>query len=364
MIPYQKIGELNIFVNSRNPIFCDFSLTERELLSKEIQTLYESLIANNDAKNEIYVEAVFSKSGDLVISMTLFVKFVSLYKNTIGYNKILRCLDYIIGEIKNKKIILNGNENITIAISKLNLASLSTAIKLFERSQAELLKENNNGNYNLFKSEEELNKFFNTKLSDNFFFVNCHRLTEIHEIDVKLMEARYCLALGLSLSSIAMLCITLEETLKSLLKYKLLKELSDKSTDGSKLEHMSRVSKAVQKKYGGKTLNSLILLSREKGIINDEEKKKFDELKILRDGHLHSDKSKIFSKNKAPVQLFSMEDGFPKLVEVRNMGMDELIFAKGVTQKHVLDRDAKFIFFEIEEHLITVCKRFWEENYN
>lgn len=364
MIQYQKIGETKIFVNSRNPILCDFTINERELLSKEIQVLYELLIRNYNEKDDIYVEVVYSKVGDLILELNIFVKFVGLSKNVLNYNKILRCLNDIFEEIKNDKISIGDKEIFIISIMKMNIASLSTGIMLFERAQAELLKEDYEGNYILFKTEEDLHKFFNTKLSDNFFFVNSHRLTDIHEIDVKLIEARYCLALGLTLSSIAMLCIALEETLKSLLKYKLLKELLDKSAEKPNLGEISRVSKRVQKEYGNKTLGALIQSSQEKRIINDEEKVKFDELKVLRDGHLHSDKSKIFSKNKAPVHLVSLEDGLPKIVEVKNMSMDELIFAQGVTQKHILDRDAKFIFFEIEEHIIRVCKRFWKEHYN
>ena len=364
MNPYQKIGEIEIFINSRNPIYCDFSETERELLSKEVQNLYESLITNYVEKDDIYVEAGFSKNGDLILSLTLFVRFISLYKNIFNYNRIIKCLNEVIDEIKNNRININSSERFVITIMRMNLASLSTAIFLFERGQAELLKETNEGNYSLFQKEEELFKFFNDKLSDNFFFINTHQLTDIHEIDVKLIEARYCLALGLTLSSIAMLCITLEETLKSLLKYKLVKGLLDASTEKPSLNEISRVSKAVQKKYGNKTLGPLIQFAREKVIITDEEKDNFDELKTLRDGHLHSDKSKIFSKNKAPVQLISMESGLPKIVEVKNMSMDELIFAQGVTQKQISDRDAKFIFIEIEEHIINICKRFWTDHYN
>ena len=364
MTPYQKIGEIEIFINSRNPLFCDFSQTERELLSKEVEKLYVSLIINYKEKDDIYAEANFTKSGDLILSLKVFVKFINLFTNTFNYNNVSVCLNKIIEGIKNQKIFIKNIEKFLISIMKMNIASLSTAIFLFERGQADLLKENNDGKYILFQNEDDLFKFFNTKLGDNFFFINSHQLTDFHEIDVKLIEARYCLALGLTLSSVAMLCITLEETLKSLLKYKYLKELHDASTERPSLSEISRVSKAVQNKYGSKTLGPLIQSARAKDIINDEEKNKFEDLKILRDGHMHSDKSKIFSKNKAPVQLISMEDGIPKVVEVKNMSMDELIFAQGVTQKQISDRYAKFIFFDIEEHILNVCKRFWKEHHN
>lgn len=364
MIPYQKIGEIKIYVNSRNPVYSDFTDAEREVLANEFKNIYEKYISGYNEKDIVMIECLFSKSSDLTFTLTILVRYSSLYQNTTEYYNIYNRMYEFVESINSSYLSLNENEKFLMALQSMNVAPPKIAIKLFEKAEADLIKEKNDNKYILFDSEDNLCDFFNEKLKDNFFFVNSHRLTNIHEIDVKLAESRYSLALGLTQSSIAMLCVTLEEFLKSLLKYKLVKSMLATSKEKPNLGEISRISKAAQKKYGSETLGPIIKLAKEKKIITDEEEIKFNDLKTLRDGYLHSDKSKIFSKTKVPVHLVSMENNSIKVVETKNMSMDELIFAQGISQKNISDREAKFIFFEIEDYIFRVCERFWKDHYN
>jgi hypothetical protein len=359
MVPYQKIGELKIYVNNRKLNDCDFNLIERAELANNFIKYYESIASNFQEKEKVSIECEYSKEINLIFDLTITVKFISLYENTKDYPNILSFLYNISDSIKSGTISLKNKEEFKLAIMSSNIASPNVALKLFEKAEFTLLKEN--GDNILFESDDKLLSFFNDKLRDNFYFVNCFRNTNIHEVDVKLIEARYCLSLGLSLSSISMLCITLEEMLKSLLKYKLLKKLFDASSEKPNLSELSRVSLKVQKEYGSKTLGPCIYLAKKEKIITDEEEDKFKQLQILRDGFVHSDKSKIFSKDKFSVKLIN--DKF-EVVETKDMNILELIFMQGVSQKTILDRDAKMLFYDIENLIHTVIKRFWEVHYS
>ena len=355
--PFQKIGEIKIFVNSRKLTNCDFTIAERKTIGIEIQKLYDKELAKFEDKNLLYVECSISESGDLILVINIFVQYEGLHSNISKYPKILEFLHTIVENYKGAIVNLN-NEKFSSAVMECNLASYSMALKLFERAESEMLKESFEGKFVLFDTENDLEKHFVGKIKENFHFINCHRLTGIHEVDIKMLESRYCLAMGFTQAALSMLFITAEEALKTILKYNLIKKRLGDSKEEPNLTEVGKVSSEAQKKYGSEPLGVCIKLAKEENIITDDEESKFKEMVKLRDGYIHSDKSRIFSKNKFPVQLVKFEGNELKLVETKEMNMNELIFGQGLAQKNLSDREAKRIFLEVEEMIFSICGRF------
>jgi hypothetical protein len=356
-VPYQKIGEIKIFVNARHIYGCDFSVGERNILGEELMKLYESNFTKAE-KDEILVECYVPEKGDLVFSLNVLVKYKNLHSNISKYSQILDFISKIIDLFSGSELSLNENCSFRIAVKEYNLASYAIAIKLFEKAESEMLKESSEGKYVLFETEKDLENLFTEKIKDNFHFINCHRLTGIHEVDIKMLESRYCIAMGITQAALSILFITVEETLKTLLKYKLTSMLIRESDEEPNLNEISRVSQEAQKAYGTKTLRPCIYLARKEDLINEAEQDKFIEVANLRNGYIHSDKSKIFSEDKFPVQLVKIEENQLILVETKEMSMNELIFAQGISQKSISDREAKRLFIEIEDIVFNVCERF------
>jgi len=194
MPDYQKIGELKIFVNSRSYLYCDFTETERIILGNKLKDLYETLIKPYEVKNILYVECSVAQNSDLFLTLTLYVKYIGLHPNLKDYPEVFEFIKFIVEEFSNAVLQLNDTESFKIAVFNQNVAPYHIAIKLFEKAEAELMKGKNDNKYVLFENEESLKKHFSDRLVENFEFINCHRTTGLHEVDIKLLESRYSVA--------------------------------------------------------------------------------------------------------------------------------------------------------------------------
>jgi hypothetical protein len=358
MNTYQKIGIVKVFVNSNVVNRCDFNSKQRSMLGEDFKTKYENFIKDYEEKEEIYIECGISQTGDLIFDLGFFVLYQGLHTNVSNYHKIQYCIYDIIDHFKEISLSIDEDKNFKLAVKESHIAPYPIALKRFEKAEAEIIKKENDGKYVLFKSESQLNDHFSKRLKDNFYFINCYRTTDIPEVDTKLLEARYCIAFGMTQSAISMLFITSEEALKSLLKYNLMDQKLKVSKQKPNLTELSDISNEAEKEYDSKPLGDCIKLSKEQNIINDTEETRLKLMVKQRDGYIHSSKSRIFAKNKFPVQLVKIENKRIKVVETKEMKIGDLMFAHGFAQKSLSDREAKRLFLEIEDFIYRICGRF------
>ena len=168
------------------------------------------------------------------------------------------------------------------------------------------------------------------------------------------------MAYGLYNVSIAYICIVLEETIKTLLKYKFIHNNQDHSTKPSLIE-IKDLSIKAQKKYGSESLGDCIKFAFHEDIITDDEKNVLNRINnFLRNAHIHSDKSKMFSKNKTDIKLVGFEGGEMEITDEQELSLNELIYVQGFMQTYLAEKNAKKIFYDIEEIIYTICNRYWK----
>ena len=356
MVLTQKIGGIKIFVNQGSHII---NKETRDELFKIFEKVFNEKLDLSNYKEALYFDCTYKDTDDFIIEINISVLYVGLYQTEINYSYIHPYLIGFANDFGNTILELNDKKYL-IAVMVLQLISLDEINSIIERSEAQLLKSRNNNKFSLFQNEDELLDIVKENVTKNFFFANCHRKTNFHEIDPKLIEARLSLTYGLYNASIALICITLEETLKTLLKYTYIRNNRDKETNPS-LKEVKSMSNIVQKMYGSDTLGECIKNAFREKLITDDEKTHLNRINnFLRNAHIHSDKSKMFAKNKTSVQLVTFEKGQIKVVDEEKLSIDDFIYGQGYLQMSLSVKNAKTLFYEIEEIIFTLCDRYWK----
>ena len=179
-------------------------------------------------------------------------------------------------------------------------------------------------------------------------------------IDIKLSEARQCLSLGLPISAITMICVTLEESLKTLIKYK---TIHHKNQGTSKLEALEAISLETEADFGGISLGPAIKKAFELKIITEDEKKVLTEIKdSVRNSFIHSDKSKILTEDKnIPVQTVTFDQDQVKMTDDTIISGLGFLFAHGILQRKFAGENAESIVNSIYNLIIKIVDRFYED---
>jgi hypothetical protein len=214
--------------------------------------------------------------------------------------------------------------------------------------------------YNPFRDKVDALLYYSQKINDNFDFLNHQNQTHFHEVDIKRYEARQCVVLGLGISAIVMVSVTLEECLKTLLKYHHFTRSIDKSTKPS-LEEWEKTSLEAEDSFGTYRLHNAIQKARKEELITPEEEHDLMNIKeFIRNAFIHSDKSKIFdAEKKTPVSLVAVEDDSLKIKERRDMNLLGLNIAQGIAEKKFADENCFNIFQDVDRIIVTICERFW-----
>lgn len=205
-------------------------------------------------------------------------------------------------------------------------------------------------------------KYFTEKVTANFEFLNLQTQTGIHEVDIKRYETRVCVAMNCGISAIVMVGVTLEEFLKSILKYKFISENRDESVEPS-LDEVEKSSLEAESNFGFFKLHNAIEKCKAENLITEEEKTQLMGIKEnIRNAFVHSDKSKIFDPNtKGAVTAVKLEEGNLVIKETKDMSAIALIFAQGILQKDLANREAKNIFENVDSLILQISNRFWED---
>ena len=358
MVYTQHIGQVKFYVNDFYKII---SSELRTQILYEFEILFKCKYENSDYKKVLYFDCTYSENGSLIITLKISILYLGVYQTSINYKYLYTFLVGIIEELKNCKLTLN-NFNSSIAVMSFDIVPPTKIKSIIEKSEAYILKENNEGKFTLFQNEDEIISSVTENIRTNFHFLNCHRATKFHEIDPKLIEARLCIAYGLNNTAIAMICIALEETVKTLLKYDYIEKNQNKDTKSTLTEIKNQSNKA-QKVYGSKPLGDCIIEALKNNIITNEEKEQIHNINVnLRDAHIHSNKLKMFSSDKAEVVFLNSDSGNNEIVEKKLMTANDLIYIQGYLQFQLADIYAKDIFNQIEYIIFSICKRDWDKN--
>lgn len=211
------------------------------------------------------------------------------------------------------------------------------------------------------KNVEDAVEHYSKKIKENFGFMNLQHQTGIDDVDIKRSETRICIVVGCGIAALVMVGVTLEEFLKTLLKYKFVSENRDNNIEPS-LDESEKLSIDANSCYGLFTLHSAIEKCFKEGLITDEEKVQLMKIKeFVRNAFIHSDKSKIFDSNKkGNVELTLIDEGNFIYKENKMMSALGMIFVQGIIQKGIANNNAKRIFEEVDSLIITISTRFWE----
>ncbi len=354
----QKIGKVKYFINHKHKVLDAKTI---ENIYSLFEKRFDEFIARSEYKEALYFESVCQRNGDLIINMDVSILYNGIFQTEVNYSYIHPYLKELIYKLTN--IYLDEKDNLyKLTVMKSEFVSMDEIFYLLERSEAHILKNKNNNKFTLYDDVDSLLEKLNKTVNDNYYFINCHRNTDFHEIDPKIIEARLCLAYGLANSSISLMCITLEETLKTLLKYNYIHNNQDNETKPS-LKEVKELSNKAQRKYGSSSLGDCIKAIHKEGLIDDNEKTQLNRINnYLRNAHIHSDKSKMFAKNKSTVKLVGIEEGKLKIVDEAELSMHDLIYAQGYMQAVLAEKNARKIFYEIEDLIYTLTRRYWQNN--
>jgi hypothetical protein len=297
------------------------------------------------------------------IGLIIFIKFVGIYQTEINYRFIYEIITKIINSYKNKNIRDVGQKySSKIAVKYYEIIALKEIISQLEKYYSRILENTKDKNYDIDINIEQIISRIIDNIRQNEYFLKCHRTTKFHDIDIKIWETRQALACNLTLTAIVMLGVTLEECLKTVLKNDYEHQIR-KTQTGANLTFLANASLQAEEKFGDLQLYKLIVALHEAKYIDDGEREHLIHIKdYIRNAFIHSDKSKIFDKNrKGRVDGFKLADNQIKHVETQQLSMLEMSFAQGFMQKRLADDNAKIIFYEIEEYIYTISKRFWEK---
>ncbi len=214
--------------------------------------------------------------------------------------------------------------------------------------------------FNPFNDKNSAIEFYSKNINERFNFLQ-YKQTGIHEVDIKRFEARQCVVFGLGISAIVMISVTLEECLKTLLKYHYFLNNLPQSPEFD-LEDWEKVSLAAEDAFGTFKLHNAIQKARKEDLIDENEEKVLLEIKeFIRNAFVHSDKSKIFDEqSKTRVNVMKFEDGKIQYKENRKMSILALNIAHGFAEKEQTNKESPRIIEQIDSIIITICERFWK----
>lgn len=350
------IANINFHVNSAShEITLDFY--------NEIKYSLSTSIEKDFSKSKIYdgIRLTYYSSNKENIGLIIYLKFFGIYQTEINYRFIYEIIMQIINSYKNKIIHDIEQKYLSqIAVITYEIVEIKEIILHLEKYYSKILENNKDEFYDIETNIERIINSTTDSIKQNEFFLKCHRTTKFHDIDIKLWETRQALACGLSLTTIVMLGVTLEECLKTVLKNDYEQQIR-KTQNGANLELLSEASLQAEEKYGELQLYKLIVTLHEEKYIDQEEREHLLQIKdYIRNAFIHSDKSKIFDKNKkGRVDMFELVNNQFKHVETLNLSMLQMSFAQGLMQKKLADNNAKTIFYEIEEFIYKISRRFW-----
>ncbi|MCB9207565.1 MAG: hypothetical protein H6611_09720 [Ignavibacteriales bacterium] len=321
-----------------------------------------SQIENYFSNQNIYkaIRLSYYSDNDSELGIIIYLRFFGIYQTNINYEFIFDSIIEFKKSYSNKLVEDNGTIYSRIAIKNYEIIPQPQIVNHLEKFLTYTLKDQRDENYDFEPSLKQIIENFAKSLKNNEYTLKCHRTTKFHDIDIKIWEARLALASGLTITSIIMISVSLEECFKIVLKSDSERKyhLENKKTN---LENLGNASKMAEKKYGNMQLFELIKAIHKEEYINDEERAHLIYLKdYIRNAFIHSDKTKIFdSTEKMNVDLFRLEKDKIVHVEKKGLAISEMGIAHGMMQKKMADIHAKAIFYEVEDHIINITKRFW-----
>lgn len=297
------------------------------------------------------------------IGIIIFLRFVGIYQTEINYKFIYEVITKVTDSYKNK-IVTDFEQKYSskVAVKTTEIIKVKDIIQHLEKYYSKIAVKLKDELYDIDINVEQIIESTSNSIKQNEYFLKCHRTTKFHDIDIKMWETRQALACGLSLTSIVMLGVTLEECLKTVLKNNYEKQIID-TQFGESLNMLAEASIKAEEKYGDLQLYKLIVALYEEKFIDEEERKHLLHIKdYVRNAFIHSDKSKIFDKNiKGRVDTFKLVNDKTKHIETQELSMLQMSFAQGFMQKKLADENAKIIFYEIEEYIYKISKRYWDK---
>lgn len=211
-----------------------------------------------------------------------------------------------------------------------------------------------------FDDKNSAVEFYSQKVSERFNFLQ-QRQTGFHEVDIKRFETRQCVVFELGVSAIIMISVTLEECLKTLLKYHHFFKKLPKSADLD-LEEWEKASLAAEDTFGTFKLHNAIQKARKENLIDENEERILLEIKdFIRNAFVHSDKSKIFDNQlQTRVDAIKIEGGKIQDKGNRNMSILALNIAQGIAEKELANKESVRIVEQIDSVIVSICERFWK----
>jgi hypothetical protein len=215
-------------------------------------------------------------------------------------------------------------------------------------------------NYDPFDDKNSAVEFYSQKVNKRFDFLQ-QKQTGFHEVDIKRFETRQCVVFELGISAIVMISVTLEECLKTLLKYHYFFNNLPQSPELN-LEEWEKASLAAEDTFGTFKLHNAIQKARKENLIEENEEKVLIEVKdFIRNAFVHSDKSKIFDEqSKTRVDAIKLEDGKIQHKGNRDMSILALNIAQGIAEKELANEESPHIVEQIDSIIVTICERFWK----
>lgn len=334
-----------------------FYVLIKEYLTSEIEKVF--------SETEVYegIRLSYYCPNKEEIGVIVFLRFVGIYQTELNHRIVFSVVNNVIGAYKNK-IIKDVEEKYEslIAIKSFEIIKTNEIIEHLEKYYSKIVQNTKDELYDIHVEVEQIIKDTVNNIKRNQYFLECHRTTKFHDIDIKIWETRQALASGLSLTAIIMLGVTLEECLKTVLKSDYEQQIRKKQSEAS-LSSLSTASLEAEEKYGDLSLYQLIVALQEANFINEEERRHLIHIKdYIRNAFIHSDKSKIFDANsKTSVTAFRLIDNKIEYVETKELSMLQMSFAQGIMQKKLATENAKLIFYEIEEYIYKISIRFWDK---
>ena len=355
MFPISNIIlHLNKICKSDNLDFYNFI---KQFITSEINNLF--------AESKVYegIRITYYSPKKEEVGIIIFLRFFGIYQTELNYRIIYDIINEIVNSYKNKLIKMPEQDYTSlIAVKYFELIQIKEILLHLEKYYSKIIENTKDKLYDIDIDIEQIISNTTKSIKENELFLKCHRTTKFHDIDIKLWETRRALACELSLTSIVMLGVTLEECLKTVLKNNYEQEIR-KTQQGANLTLLSEASLKAEEKYGDLQLYHLIVALHDEKFIDDEERKHLLHIKdYIRNAFIHSDKSKIFDINrKSDVTAFKLENNRIEYVETQELSMLQMSFAQGFMQKKLADENAKIIFYEIEEYIYKISKRFWDK---
>jgi hypothetical protein len=348
------IFHLNKINKSDNLDFYNFI---KQCITSEINNLF--------AESKVYegIRITYYSPKKEEVGIIIFLRFFGIYQTELNYRIIYDVINKIVNSYKNKLIKIPEQDYTSlISVKYFDVIKIEDTLLNLEKYYSKILENTKDKLYDIDIDIEQIINNTTKSIKENELFLKCHRTTKFHDIDIKLWETRRALACELSLTAIVMLGVTLEECLKTVLKNNYEQEIR-KTQQGANFSLLSEASLKAEEKYGDLQLYHLIVALHDEKFIDDEERKHLFHIKdYIRNAFIHSDKSKIFDINrKSDVTAFKLENNRIEYVETQELSMLQMSFAQGFMQKKLADENAKIIFYEIEEYIYKISKRFWDK---